>query len=121
LITGVLAFLGARLIYKFNKVSKRLTSFISKSRSELIDIYLDMFNNLTMLRNLDKKNYFKSRFYKKTDEFQVASTCLNNHSMRWLGLRISIFLQIVIVLVLGLPMIVKLYFKKVYLIEKWHF
>jgi ABC-type multidrug transport system fused ATPase/permease subunit len=106
---------------RFGKVASRLISFISKSRAEMIDIYLDMFNTMTMLRNLNKKNYFKKEFYRKTDEYQIATTCLGNHSMRWLNIRISLFSLMAIISILGLPLLSKMYLSEYYLTQNWQF
>lgn len=67
IVTVLLFTTGLTLYKKFGRVASRLISFISKSRAEMIDIYLDMFNTMTMLRNLSKRDYFRKEFYKKTD------------------------------------------------------
>lgn len=118
-VSCLLLFTGGNLYRRFGKVASRLISLISKSRAEMTDIYLDMFNNLTMLRNLDMKTYFKKEFYRKTDEYQISLTCLGNHSMRWLNIRITLFSQMAIISILSLPLISKLYLSKYYLTQDW--
>lgn len=117
-ITIALFILFYRLYNKFVTVAKRLLAFSAKSRAEMIDVYLNTFDNLPMLRGMGKSDYFRKKFYEKTNEYQMASTNLNNHSMRWLNLRISLFSIVCIITILGLPLLSKLFFKH-YLDQSW--
>lgn len=104
---------------KFGVVSQQLLAFTNKSRAELIDVYLETFDNLTMLRVNGKGDYFRKNFFKKTDSFQIAHTCLYNNSMRWLNMRISLLSVLMIVIVTGMPYISKLLMSDIYLKSNW--
>lgn len=117
-ITIILFYLFYRLYVKFVIVAKRLLAFSTKSRAEMIDVYLNMYTNITMLRDMGKSDYFREQFYEKSNEYQMTSTNLNNHSMRWLHLRISLFSILCIIVLLGLPLVSRLYFPS-YFDVKW--
>lgn len=105
----------------FGRVSQRLIAFTTKSRAEMIDVYLDAFDNLTMLRHCGRADYYTDRFYQKTDDYQVATTNLYNKSMRWLNLRLSLFSIFLIVIITGLPVLSKTILFDIYLKQQWQF
>lgn len=94
---------------KFNRVSSQLLSFTTKSRAELLDIYLELFENITMLRSSGKRELYTEKFYDSNDAFQTAYTNLYNHSMRWLNVRISLFSMCLIISITSLPLLTKLF------------
>ena len=120
LVISLLLFSLAYSLYtKFLKVAQRLIAFNIKSRAELINLYLDMFDNLTMLKCMGKNNYFTTMFYKRLNAFQTATTNLYNHSMKWMHIRISFLSITSIMIILTLPLISRLYLSSVYLRSSW--
>ena len=103
----------------FGLVSQRLLAFTTKSRAEMIDIYLETFDNLAMLRAFGKNSYYTESFYEKTDNFQLAFTNLYNHSMRWLNMRISLFSMVLIICITSLPLITKILLPQFFLTRSW--
>lgn len=113
-------FLIAKSIYsRYIKVSSKLLAFDTKARAEMIDIYLELFDNLTMLRNYGKGCYYNRYFFEKTNEFQMSTTSLYNYSMRWLNIRITLFSMLSIFFILGMPFVSRLIFTGVYLKQSW--
>lgn len=118
-ICFLLCYVAKSIYDKFQAVSSRLLAFDTKSRAEMIDIYLELFENLVMLRNFGRDKYFDKSFGDKTNEFQMSNTSLNNHSMRWLNIRITFFSMLAIFVIMGLPLISKTAFNQFYLKENW--
>ena len=87
----------------------------------MIDVYLDAFDNLRMLRHCGRAGYFTDRFYQKTDDYQVANSHLYNKSMRWLNMRLSLLSVFIIVVVISLPILSKTLLNSVYLRDEWQF
>ena len=114
-----LGFLAYSINSIFGLVSQRLLAFTTKSRAEMIDIYLETFDNLAMLRAFGKSNYYTESFYEKTDNFQLAYTNLYNHSMRWLNMRISFFSMVLIICITSLPLITKILLPNFFLTRSW--
>lgn len=100
-------------------MSSKLIAFDTKTRAEMIDIYLELLDNLTMLRNYGKGDYYEKVFASKTNEFQMSTTSLYNFSMRWLNIRITLFSMLSIFFILGLPLASKMLFTSIYLKENW--
>jgi ABC-type multidrug transport system fused ATPase/permease subunit len=119
LLTILLTWLAYSLYKRFIRVAQRLSAFVTASRAKMFDVYLELYDNITMLRDIQKIDYFTEDFYTLTDEYQVATTTLNNHSMRWLNFRISLFSVFAIFCILGIPLVSRMYLKGVYLTEKW--
>jgi len=118
-LTIVFILVSLTIISNFERVSQRLLAFTNRSRAELIDTYLETYNNLTMLRANQQESHYKKSFYEKTDSYQLVNSALYNNSMRWLNIRISMFSLIVILSVTGLPFISSLIDQNIYLTHKW--
>lgn len=108
IFTLIVIFLVYRLNYKFSRVSRRLLAFTTKSRAELMDIYLDTFDNLTMLKSNNREDYFRKQFYETSDAYQLAYTNLYNHSMRWLNMRVAMLNVLIIVMFTTTPLLLRL-------------
>lgn len=109
-LTIVICYLAYLINIKFDRVSQKLLAITTKSRAELMGVYLDTFDNMIMLRVKGKKNYFVQEFYEKTNQFQMASTNLYNHSMRWLNLRVTFLAVFFIMSITGIPLAYKYYY-----------
>ena len=119
IFTIFLAVIVHGLYKRFNCVAQRLMAFSNKSRAEMIDVFLEMFDNMTMLRAHGKDLYYRSLFYELTDKMQLSTSKLGNDSMRWLEFRIAIFSVITLVIVLSFPLLTKVYLTGYYLNEPW--
>ena len=58
-----LGYMAYRINHSFKEVSQRQLAFVIKSRTEMIDIYLETFDNLTMLRDYSMSSYYTDDFY----------------------------------------------------------
>lgn len=107
LVTIALGFLAYSINSNFDVVSQRLLAFTTKSRAEMIDTYLENFDNLSMLRAFGKSDYYITKFYDRTNAFQLAYTNLYNHSMRWLNMRITVFSMLLLISITLLPLLLR--------------
>lgn len=108
IVTCIVFYFSRKISKRYDRVSQKLIAFTTKSRAELMDIYLETFENMPMLRAKSRPNYLSDEFYSKTNEFQRAVANLHNFSMRWLMIRISALALIQLIMVASLPFINRL-------------
>jgi len=100
--------------YVFYPVFKKYLSAVqyfyrleSSTKAELLNIYLQTYEGIIMFRNMNKLKFFDSRFCDATENFQRATTHLNNVSGRYIGVRKFFLNTYFVALVYFIPIFIK--------------